>query len=77
MNWDYATCTCPPEPTTETPISTPKGTACTEIPCRNRNVWLQEICDCVCPPIACTDPGTMHGDDCNCVPAPTTDDFGY
>ena len=34
--------------------------------CRNRYVWLQEQCQCVCPPYFCPK-GTVRGNDCDCI----------
>lgn len=47
------------------------STTCTPQKCRNRYVWLQEQCQCVCPPYVCLS-GTVRGSDCDCLPAPTS-----
>lgn len=52
----------------------PTTTECPhDVACRNRYVWVQQLCECVCPPYFCP-PGTERGNDCDCIPETTTTD---
>lgn len=68
LNKDACQCQVPNYVTTPSPPTSPSQ-ACERKVCRNRYVWLQQVCDCVCPPIFC-EIGTIRGNDCNCIPDP-------
>ena len=61
--WSFDACICVKDPDYKI------TTECIQKHCNNRYVWVQEMCDCVCPPYHC-DEGTIHGDDCDCVTDP-------
>lgn len=52
--------------------TTEPSTSTTHEICRNRYVWLEEIGECVCPPMYCPE-GTIRGNDCDCIPVMITD----
>ena len=49
---------------------TTTASPCEQQDCSGSYVWLQEECRCVCPPHYCPK-GTVHGNDCDCIPATT------
>jgi hypothetical protein len=67
FNWSQEDCQCIQATGYTTP--TYPTSECERVPCRNRYVWLQQECQCVCPPMYC-EPGTIRGNDCNCIPDP-------
>jgi hypothetical protein len=47
-HFDIDLCKCVPNPTT-----IPTKPPCVKVACRNRYVWLEQECSCVCPPYIC------------------------